>query len=226
MAFNTEIPLFDLPHILRTLTFTDFFWNNYHFQKLEEKLGSMYFSWCVIPEPVVRTEVWCACPDGLAAFFHPVFNSLHWVVSSYEPKRLSCGFPPEPLEEGRWWESSRSLQAAGHSARALLQPLQLPEAVGEEQPVQPHHLTVLPGTESCFVIKQGEVVRPWAEMLWRLGEGGSGKSHSFPSCIYDGLAAAAGHGKIYADFWKWRIRWNVVFLAIPLGGTGPCSLQL
>lgn len=39
MAFNTEIPLFDLPHILCTLTFTDFFWNNHHFQKLEENLG-------------------------------------------------------------------------------------------------------------------------------------------------------------------------------------------
>lgn len=135
MAFNTEIPLFDLPHILCTLTFTDSFWNNHHLQKLEEKLGSMYFRWGIIPEPVVRTEVWCACPDGLAAFFHPVFNSLRWVVSSFEPKGMSCGFPSEPLEKGRWWESSRNLKPAGHSARALPQPLQLPEALLEEQRV-------------------------------------------------------------------------------------------
>lgn len=117
-------------------------------------------------------------------------------------------------------------QASGHLARALPQPLQLPEALQEEQPVQPCHLTALPAAESCFTMQHGEPVRLWVEILWRLREGGSGKSHSFHSCICDGLAVTAGHGKFYGDFWKWTIRWNVIFLTIPLGGTGPCSLQL
>lgn len=137
MAFNTEIPLFDLPHILCTLTFTDVFWNNHHFQKLEEKLGSMCFRWGIIPEPVDRIEV-------LSWWFGCLFPSCLYLSQvgciSYEPKGLSCGFPSEPLEEDKWWESSRNLKAGGDSARALPQPLQLPEALLEEQPVQPCHL--------------------------------------------------------------------------------------
>lgn len=136
------MPLFDLSHILCTPTFIDFFWNNHHFQKLEEKLRSACFRWGIILKPAVTTEVWCAYPDSLADFFCPVFNSRRLIVTSYNSKGLSCGFPSEPLEEGMQQDPDRSPEPAGRSDKALTQPHQLPLALLEEQPVQSCHLTV------------------------------------------------------------------------------------
>lgn len=119
IAFNTKIPLFDLSHILHTLTFIDFFWNNHHFQKPEENLRSACVRLGITQKSVVMIEGWCACPDGLAGSFCLVFNNLpRWLSPVVEEGQAEilhqshCRVEPGRLHGTRqcpwlWQRSSR-----------------------------------------------------------------------------------------------------------------------
>lgn len=130
IAFNTKIPLFDLSHILHTLTFIDFFWNSHHFQKPEENLRSVRVRLGITQKSVVMIEGWCACPDGLAGSFCLVFNNLPRCVSSCGGGS-GCNSASEPLWSG---------------ARQAPWDRPVPLAVTEEQPVSCCHLSMPPGT--------------------------------------------------------------------------------